>query len=222
MFYTYLWLRYDGTPYYIGKGKGDRAFTHHRNGVNARCPQDKNCIIVQAFLSETDALEAEKILIACYGRIDLGTGCLRNLTDGGDGASGYKQSDALKQWRRESLKGNQYGKGQVPTIEHRLKISQALTGRKHSVEHRRKHSLAIKGVKFSAERRRQMSLQRIGRRLYVPPEPNLKWCGYKRHFVDKEGFNKNAKRCRTCGSEDNKLRAAAQKELVISNSMLSS
>jgi hypothetical protein len=85
MFYTYLWLREDGTPYYVGKGTGDRGFTNDQHRV--RYP-GKSYTIVQEFESESDAFEAEIFLISYYGRKDLGSGCLRNLTNGGDGCSG--------------------------------------------------------------------------------------------------------------------------------------
>ena len=39
-------------------------------------------------MNEADAFQLEILLIYQYGRIDLGTGCLRNLTNGGDGVSG--------------------------------------------------------------------------------------------------------------------------------------
>jgi len=76
-FYTYLWLRENGTPYYAGKGHGTRAF---RKG----CPPRER-IIIQEWTSEGEAFEAERLLIACYGRKDNGTGILRNYTDGGEG-----------------------------------------------------------------------------------------------------------------------------------------
>jgi hypothetical protein len=78
-FYTYLWLREDGTPYYVGKGRGRRAFRKGSPSIDR--------VLIQAFPSEEDALAAEIFLIAYYGRKDLGTGILRNLTDGGDGVT---------------------------------------------------------------------------------------------------------------------------------------
>ncbi|SRR6266849_6000358 len=86
--YTYLWLHEDGTPYYVGKGKGSRAFVHHEHGNCVRCPENLDRIVIQMHSSETDAFIAEKSLIANYGRIDLGTGCLQNMTEGGFGFRG--------------------------------------------------------------------------------------------------------------------------------------
>lgn len=93
-FYTYLWLREDGTPYYVGKGKGYRAYNN--DGHRVKKPTENSRIIVQLFESQEDAFFAEKFLIVLYGRMSLGTGCLANLTDGGEGVAGISQETIEK------------------------------------------------------------------------------------------------------------------------------
>src|SRR5271157_4888822 len=117
-FYTYLWLREDGSPYYVGKGTGSRAF---RKG----CPPHER-IIVQDWPSEDDAFEGEKMLIAYYGRKDQGTGCLRNLTDGGEGGSGI--SEETRRRRSDSLVGREV------SAETRQKLSKSHRGQTVSEE----------------------------------------------------------------------------------------
>jgi hypothetical protein len=135
-FYTYLWLRVDGTPYYAGKGKGSRAFKTDDHGV--KCPKDLSRIIVQPQPSEEAAFAVEKFLIEYYGRLDLGTGCLRNLTSGGDGIAGFRFSEDQKRTLSESHKGL------VRSETHRQNLAKALTGKKASAETRRKQSEAAK------------------------------------------------------------------------------
>jgi len=103
-FYTYVWLREDDTPYYVGKGSRERAYTSWGHGV--RCPADRAKIVVYPAQTETEALEVEIALIWYYGRKDLGTGCLRNLTDGGENppsAKGLKRSNETRSTMRASM-----------------------------------------------------------------------------------------------------------------------
>jgi len=55
-------------------------------------------IIVQAFETEQDAFFAEMLLIAAYGRKDQGTGCLLNLTDGGENPPSFRGKKRSEQW----------------------------------------------------------------------------------------------------------------------------
>jgi len=92
-YYTYAYLREDGTPYYIGKGKGYRAYVKHYNS-NVRGgffapPERDRIIILKKNLTNQQALKHEIYMIALFGRKDNNTGILRNLTDGGEGGLGH-------------------------------------------------------------------------------------------------------------------------------------
>lgn len=101
-FYTYAYLREDRTPYYIGKGKGYRAFV--KNGRTISLPNKRsNIIFLKQNLTEEEAFKHEEYMIAVFGRKDLGTGILRNMSNGRDGCSGYIFSEEEIQKRRDRM-----------------------------------------------------------------------------------------------------------------------
>ena len=162
-FYTYAYLREDKTPYYIGKGTGDRIYsTNRRNNP----PKDKSRIIfLKQNLTEEEAFRHEIYMIAVFGRKDLGTGILHNLTDGGDGASGYVFSEETKRKQSEAHKGNTTWLGKTHSEETKRKMSDTRKGKTHSEETKRKQSEAKKGKTFSEESKRKMSEAQKGKSL---------------------------------------------------------
>ena len=102
-YYVYAYLRKnDLTPYYIGKGKADRAWQSH----SIKIPSDQaRIIILEENLTNVGACAIERRLIQWYGRKDLNTGILRNMTDGGDGSPGMIQTANHKQKNSQANTG---------------------------------------------------------------------------------------------------------------------
>jgi hypothetical protein len=94
IYYIYAYLRQNGTPYYIGKGSGRRAWSKVR--VVSQ-PTDKNRIVImENNLTEIGALALERRYIKWWGRKDDNSGILHNRSDGGDGTSGLKWTEEQK------------------------------------------------------------------------------------------------------------------------------
>lgn len=86
IYYVYFYLRPNYTPYYIGKGCNNRAWSRNKNDIKP--PKDKSKIILfKTNLSLLESFYLERYFIRWFGRKDLGTGILRNKTDGGEGIS---------------------------------------------------------------------------------------------------------------------------------------
>ena len=108
---------------YVGKGSNGQVFSHRKYALRTIDNKGRKRLVYSMIhkflrgdiefieeimfdnLTESEAFAIEKEMIAKYGRIDLGTGCLANHTDGGEGCSGILCSDELRKLRRDRMIG---------------------------------------------------------------------------------------------------------------------
>ena len=161
-YYVYVHYRPgDDIPFYIGKGCGNRAWSKFgrknplwHNIVKKNGGFDTRLLLEN--LEKTTALRMEAMYINAYGRRDQGKGPLANLTDGGEGGSGCKQSAETIAKRVSKLKGQkrnqefrdrmrflQLGKKHDPEWVENVKRTQR--GRRPTTETLDKRSIAMKG-----------------------------------------------------------------------------
>ena len=138
-YYTYAFLREDKTPYYIGKGRGKRIYSSNRT---IKAPKDKSRIVfLKKNLTEAEAFKHEIYMIFVLGRKDLGTGILRNRTNGGDGASGaVRSAETIKK-----ISGENNHNYRIPSTKvQKQAVSEYMSGRTGALHPK---SRAIKVIK---------------------------------------------------------------------------
>jgi len=115
-FYVYAYIRSKdsttakaGTPYYIGKGCGNRAWKHCNSDAIHPPANNSNIIILENNLSELGAFALERRLIKWWGRIDNKTGILRNKTDGGQGGAYWTGKKRILPTRKKKDKVRVFG-----------------------------------------------------------------------------------------------------------------
>ncbi|MBC8427375.1 MAG: hypothetical protein H8D97_00640 [Proteobacteria bacterium] len=128
-------------PFYVGKGKGKRVNDskviskynnpYKNNVINAILNRgyDVEIELIGWDLVEEEAFRLEIESIEYFGLRMNNTGCLTNMTYGGEGAPSGENHPFFGKRGRDSLHW-----GRILTKEHRSKISKSNTGKVHSEE----------------------------------------------------------------------------------------
>jgi hypothetical protein len=161
-YYTYAYFDENNIPYYIGKGKGNRAWDKNHS---VKIPTNDKIIFLKKNISEEEAYRHEIYMIYVLGRKNKGTGILKNKTDGGDSPPKFishtEETKNKMRNRRHSeetkKKIGEKSKGRPCKEEVKIKLSQMWSGRKLSENTKHKLSEAHRGKKLSEETKRKMS-----------------------------------------------------------------
>jgi group I intron endonuclease len=179
---------------YVGKGKGRRAWefkrrcAHHKNWISRLASEGLTPLVklVETEKTEETAFQLEKLWIAAYRHAGMP---LTNLTDGGDGPSGWVPSDETKRRMSHAHKGKTLSEETRRKMsEARRKMSEANRGEKHprygkahSEETKKKLSEVMKGEKhpmfgksFSEEHKKNLSEAKKGEKHPNFGKPSLR------------------------------------------------
>lgn len=155
--YIYRHIRLDRNEvFYIGKGTNTNGRYSRSMTKTSRTSRWHNIVnkhdyrveIIIDNLNEVEANEKEVELILLYGRLDLGTGTLVNLTDGGESNNGTSDETRKKQ--------SDAKKGKKASEETKRKQSEAHKGKKLSEEHKEK----LRSMKHTQETKNKIKATR--------------------------------------------------------------
>lgn len=178
-FYTYLHCTPDFLPFYVGKGSGKRAYfmydrnPHHQNKIK-KYGKENIKVFVFPCDSEKQAFSDEIQQIRQLRRDGYD---LVNLTDGGDGATGFVHSEETRLKMSAVAKGKKKPLTSIGLIGNKNSL-----GVKRSNETKKKMSEANSDRFVTEKMRIQMALPRSDetkKRMSVSAIGNTNWLGRK-------------------------------------------
>lgn len=176
MFYVYMHLKKDGTPFYVGKGCKNRAYTKANRSnwwksvVKKEYGKDFPTVqFLDEQLDEQTAIDREKFWIAKFGRKRVHkNGTLVNHTDGGEGI--INPSEEVRYKIGTAMRGKKHKPSSIEKMsKSRSGINHPMFGKHFSKEFCEKQSLLKRGNKyrlgktFSEESKRKMSQAQLGK-----------------------------------------------------------
>jgi len=188
MGYVYRHIRLDNNEvFYVGicsNDKKNRAYSKlGRNSlwkkIVSKCGYRVEFVIENITFDEAKQIEID--LIKEYGRKDLGLGSLSNMTNGGDGTTGWVASKEFREAVSKRVKGEKnymYGKTHSDEVKSKLSqinkgrklpqsqienIRNSLIGRTHSEETKKKIGDKHKGKTISEENKQKLRDRMTGK-----------------------------------------------------------
>jgi len=195
--YKYGEYEFDYEPFYVGKGTNQRYKYHLKSAKKGEIEsnlyfsntikyiireykQDPLIIKYKTNLEEKESFCLEMDMIKTIGRKDLGKGPLTNLTNGGEGMSGWKMPEEVKEKTKHVGKNNYWYEKTTPIYkkysctfyneEIKNRAIKKLKKVKHTKEWNDKVSKSLKGRTLSDDHKNKISKIRRKKWIIITPE----------------------------------------------------